>query len=433
MTTSAASQSHIIRRRHRVGLKPFDYAESGDYLFDDLDARHDRIKIALRVDISVPANIAPQYAEVVDNRDGSGVDVLRLRRKPGDQWAISIARDAWLFACMGNLAALHHEGHFRASITLDLNPTRFWSLRESSNLSDLEELSPEEALAFDPEKSRIIKAQTLDGNDNCLIGNAKLGGSTFGRRSERWRRILQIYLQKVELLLRSALAPEDAGAQIIHFSYGAVRQAEIYWELFHPDAIVAVSGIAKSLKRSDGSAILANLPILSGGSANSEWVRLPLSKDASLTVYAKTSTRLRWEIKYQDGLAEDARRYAGVLTGNIVSVLMAGCCGAGRRMRNIWSYFLSALAFDVESSEIFTFMSKLNSAVPEKNRHIVLSLLGTRRNITATGSEGIAPPSVCKALVRSGVLRPARLRNRGRVYALAPQFDQMFDQLFRQS
>ena len=311
--------------------------------------------------------------------------------------------------------------------------TRFWSLRESSILADLEGLCPEDALAFNPTISESIKALTLDGNDNCLVGSEKLGGSTFGQRSQRWRRILQIYMQKVELLLRSAFAPEGSDAQIIHFSFGAIRQAEVYWEFYHSEAIVAVSSIANSLKRSDGSTILANLPIQSGGTANSEWVKLPLSKEIALTIYAKTPTRLRWELKYQDGLAEDARRYAGVLTGNSVAVLMAGCHGAGQRMRNIWSSYRSNVTIPAERSEIFTFMSKLNSAVPEENREIVLSLLGARRNITATGPHGFAPPSVCRALVRAGILRPARLRNRVRVYALTTQFNQMFDELIPQT
>jgi hypothetical protein len=159
---------------------------------------------------------------------------------------------------------------------------------------------------------------------------------------------------------------------------------------------------------------------------------LNLTKSIRLKVYAKTAKKIRIEVIFSESsrISQILRRLGLLPSAGIVEKLLVLRNEAVKQLHKAWTTIMVVTHDGNAAADLFDFMSKLHSRVPEENRRTMLSLLGNQRRLTATPPGGLAPEAVCKGLVREGVLIPAGIVTRGpSCYALAPPWSAMFDRL----
>jgi hypothetical protein len=419
-----------FRHRSKSGLKSLSQwsrEQGAKFLFAEGDARHDRVKLKAEARVLFSPDALEDVLGDINHRDPDiRPDVLRLDNRSPTHWDVSTARDTWLFNAHGK-AQLAQPGLLIFEIELDLNPTTFLAHQTTSRIADIQARPAVEAMRVDPIVRQHLQAATADGNDNVLLGVDYLGSTVFDHRAERWDALMDTYLGKVEELLAETLAPANRWAVLDSITLKSIAQAEIHWELEHRDAVSWVSGFRKALSAAD---IETSFTVYRIG--NAECVRLTVNKEIGLKIYAKEATnRVRFEIEFTKKIHRSFRSpsRAGYRT-SLQDQLKALRVPAAKHIQRTWNEVMQFIAIEDNATDICDFMARLNRCVPEENRRKMVSTLANLRRLAETVPGGIAPPTVCQALEREGILIRTRVRKRSEPqYALAPSWSRMFDRL----
>lgn len=415
-----------IRFRSLTGLRFLNPLINSSELFPIEEARHDRLVFRVETPIHTPDIDAPTATEYIDSTDGTLVPALRVSPARPGTWRISSLRDMWLFGVTGTLRPLLHGNGLSALITLSANPTTFVGHRGPDGPLDVSNMEFSDALARDQERTWLAYSHALDGNDKVIVEPDVLGGTTFSQRQQLWDQWLTIYLNHLTDALEQLLAPPAYGFSTCEIQL-RLMQAEVYWEVSEPHAIVAVGEIANRLAEMDTAAEWHHL--VCGNDENANWVKLSLTSDIRLKIYAKTADRIRFEISYDKGIAVEVERYSDQPNDTAFGRLAGLKQAAARRLHSAWDEIRLAMSPSSETAKIYEFMALMNSSVPEHNIGLMLDRLATEGTLSATGDNGFAPRAVCEALVSVGVLRKIRTRARGRTYALTDSYREMFAEL----
>lgn len=448
--TANAPQPNV-RYRSQSGMKPFDHTRDASFLFPLGDARHDRIKLFVEARIRVPSGAYEEVLHSMASPDEDGLFAGRLRSgRDGpflELFSHEHQRRTWLVTLAGRRnRAVYREQHglIDVGLELDLNPTRYLAHQCQTSLAAIRARNPFEALRSNPRVQSDLRGRTLDASDNVLFGAELMGGRAFGQRDAHWRAVMNTYFDHVQEALGTTFAPAHFNARLMSFSMN-VKQAEIYWELASVDAVSVVADLCNAFKTASGdtrvSQVFQSRPAMAsstinlGGDRNARWLKLPLTEEIDLKVYAKMLDRIRVELTYHGGIRRHAQRACGShiatrCNSAVVETLLSLRGAASIRLTQAWDAIMALYRPFEGTGEICDFMCRLNSAVEEDNRRLMLSLLANHRGVTATDASGVASPAVCRALERKGVLQRIRPCNRAPArYALAPRYSEMFDRL----
>jgi hypothetical protein len=431
MTSMSSMPLPIIRLRSRTGMK--DIRSHGTaVLFAAGDARHDRIKARYTARVLVDPASMPDMLSEIGPPDDEGLFVGTVQPN-GLTMRLRSRRDAsrrpmWLVTGRGIVKCRPEPGFIDIDMELDLNPTRFLAHQPDPSPAAILERDPFEALRVNASKRVQLALATLDGGDNVLIGLDRLGGERFEDRATQWQHLLTAYLTHLRLALHATIRPQHIETALIEDKL-TLTQVETYYEFSAADAVSTVGDLSRLLMSADGASRLFRRAEI-GGTSNARWMKLPLTADIDAKVYAKTHDRVRVEITYTSRVEQAAERAGVARTGSTIAKLMTLNTDAARRLETFWDALMTLDALDASATDVCEFMARLNRAVPEGNRRLMLSLIANNRGVTATAKEGFAPPAVCRALVREGILTPARARQHAEArFALTPAWSGMFDRL----
>ncbi|KQP08295.1 hypothetical protein [Methylobacterium sp. Leaf93] len=403
-----------------------------EYLFPVQDVRHDFMEAQFSARVRGTAADLETVLRRLGGRGDRGV--FRLRKKTGSLWHIDTRPDSALFSAQGTIRVPQGGGLLELEMRVQLNPTRFLAHQADPTPGAIHLRPPRDALKPDPAVEARLAARSLDGGDNYLTMPAQVPG--FSERDAWWWGILRSYLGKIRQFVVDHLVSSFSRAKLERAGFGPIRKAEVQFEFYHPDAITWAGEFRNALCVADDAAESRSWGKKrrgAEGKRNTVGAYLDINKDTRLKVYAKDAHRIRIEVVFSK-----AQRISQVLTRSglspsdeIVSRVQSLRGEAVKQLAKVWKTVMQVTKACEATADICDFMARLNRQVPDENQRTMLSLLGNHRRVTATVPAGIAPDTVCRALVREGVLVPAGIVTRGPArYALAPTWSRMFDRLF---
>ena len=313
------------------------------------------------------------------------------------------------------------------TLDLEINPTRFLAYQDAPYVEQLGQLPSVEVLHREAERRLELQRATLDVQDNLLLGVAHLGGPFFGRRTADWRRSLGFYLAHVERICVDALAPYGSLTHVNDFHIQSVKQCECYWELHAEQAPLVLQQLAIVVKAGDPHAEVNRIV---GAELNATWLKINLTKKIQLVAYAKCIDRLRFEVRYQEGIQGELGATHCNVTAPIIQRLMDIRAGAANRLQRFWNDYRGRVASTAAPQQMIDFIAKFNAATPIEVRRELLTLLAANRSLIADAEAGTITPELCDALRRAGVLERSRHRQRGRVYRVARKYRAIFQRMF---
>lgn len=406
---------------------------------------HDRIKVVVTADLHYEtAEAITSYLDWIENfRDPSATpneplpndpEVFRFlpERFPGSR-DLRIEH-GWLFTGIGKFSRLSHQngGVAQLQLTLELNPTRFLAHQPGDRtLTDLEALRAPDALIENRSAAEEAENEILDSNDNVLIGLTRLGGSAFDNRTERWRRVLDIYLGHIQTLIDAVLAPPrpdqmdppttGPGVRLdVRWMHAIVQQAEVYWEYQSIDALSVVGTIAGCMQSVAEeirvTRYLSEPDLSEPESCSSERidgatsVTFPLRNNIKAIIYAKTMDRIRIEVRYNRNLRQCFRNVANGPLG-IAEILERARQDAADRLAVVFTTLRNlSITAEPDRAILVEFLAKLAAATQNDEgatRIVLTTLLNT--NGISESVEGI-PRGVIRRLRRLEVLERHRVR-----------------------
>jgi hypothetical protein len=397
------------------------------------EAKYDRVKVQVtaRIGYDDTAQIDAYLAHIAGHEGFLPDHVFNVENCPTPHTKKISVRRGFLFGGHGKITNCGAPGGSTAIInmTLELNPTRFLAHRQGATNDTYADMR------IDPEQVRQRAAATLDGNDNILMGPLRNGGTIFERREAWWASVMRDYIGRLERVLRFNLVPTEENGlppARVDLQLGTVQQAEVYWEGTCADAVSYV------LSLGDGISAVAGQMVLRRHFADARQIEIghnengvslvvnlkPSSGDVQLCIYAKSATRVRFEVRYlKDVRGTVAAHRTGQL--DIHQLLNFARQDASSRMirfNNALSH-LAAAAFD--RSDLVELLEAIYSAV-NHDRAAALALMSPLFNVGAvseTDTGGIAPRGVMDRLSASGVVSRVRVRHGGtRRYALTPVY-----------
>lgn len=420
-----------VRIRTRQIRRRFDPSWGFETLFGLEEARHDLLEVKFTARMRGTSRDLETALRRLDRKRET--DVLRLRERGRGSWHLDTRPDTALFAANGRVDVPAGQGLMVIELTMQLNPTRFLAHQPVKRADAVHFRPARDALRPDPAITEAMKIRTLDGNDNFLETSPDI--PAFDQRGPWWTTILRSYLGKIREFFRDHLAPEGSRVQIDRADFGPIRRSELQWEFSHRDAVSWVGAFCNALRVAD-DATKAGLWRGTEAERNTTGGCLDITKDIRLKVYAKTAYTIRFEVVLSGSsrITQVLRHSKSSPNAEIVDRLQALRAEAVKQIRKTWATIMDVTAQGDATADMFDFMARLNSKVPERNQRLVLSLLGNQRRLTATPAEGVAPDTVCRSLVRAGILIEAGIVTRGPArYALAPAWSAMFDRLLGRS
>lgn len=411
--------------------------QSPEFYFSPGDARYDhiRLKLTARIRTSNSGEFENVLGFLGEEGEPSSIVHSTPRDHIGPQCRYDnyTPQNRWLFRINRKLIWIPQHLLLRVDADLHLNPTRFHAYQQVASLDAIRDQQHFRSLFDFSDRREQLSSQSLDGGTNVLIGLEHLGGMSFDSRADLRRNLLQVYHDKLTDLIRCHWHRPDQHMELQELCFSHVGDAEVYWELYHPDAVSYVADLSAAITRCDALARVFDAPVERAGTQNARWVKLPLTKAIDLKFYAKTADRVRCEITYKGRggrLDQVVRRRLDRASRGWDETLEVLVQDASERIQSVWTTIMEYTSFRDRTSDLADFMGRLNDCVPDENRRLMLSLLLNHRHVTETLPEGIAPRSVCTALCRAGILRRTRLRHSGGVnYALSPEYVIMFDRL----
>lgn len=396
--TTAMTTPTFVRMRERPGTHPPTTAQ----LFSP------------RLEYGLFDRIAVRLEGVVHVENMDGLKSLARRRKaasrggvfepsgntPPSTYAQLLIRPGWHFEGIlkfpGPLRMIR-TGEFRFVCDLRLNFSRF------ANQAGLAEHWGDEAnFRRDENLSAATKQKTYNNADNVVIDAA------FGRlmRPGEVEAALSAYLLGARDLVRRDLLflAGDIPGRDWRLDSEFVQQAEVYWEFMARRAKEEAAYYGRQISpcHATGTKSDHDLDLVS--------YRQVLKKGVALSTYAKTQTRVRFEVQYVQPISRTARASGS----SIVERLLAARGDAHRRLARLVRDLCPDLS---QHSSPRRSLTRVLSNIHASCRgdavlfQTILDVLLDRAALSPTNS-GI-PEEAIQALVRNGVLRRpiARQRN----------------------
>lgn len=429
--------NQVVRYRSPHGMRSLLTQQPASFFFDETEARFDHLQVRMTatVYISHERELETVIGLIAENLGEDAV--LRCSGRSGNSFDAYTISDRWLFSASGKIRWQPEALRLSFDLKIHLNPTRFLAHQDTGDIEAIRALSPDDALRFRPERHAQLAATALDGQSNVLVGLDRLGSSAFEQRERHRQELMDVYVNHVRSLFTQALDLRDQNARLDRLELARLGAAEVYWELYHPDAVSFVADLSSAIVSCDRLTRTFEKPLERGGEGNVRWTKLALTGAIDLKFYAKTADRVRCEIVFngrQGRIEQLVQRVLGTGRTDLFQKLSVLVGDAATRLQRTWTTIMDYTAFTDQTAEVVDFMARLNNAVPEENQRLLLSLLANHRGVAQTSDEGIASPSVCRALSREGILVRTTLRQRaGQSYALAPHYSQMFDRYLGRS
>lgn len=193
---------------------------------------------------------------------------------------------------------------YHLTADLSINPTRFFRHHFNHSRASELRLTPSTLLT----RAASISSGSehiLDGNDNCLIGTSKLRHA----RSPAYHAYRDAYLRYAFQFLRQGF--EQAGSLPHQSLLGTetynLKTVETYWERACLAPLEYVRNIIEQLMTyRTGLRVVAHMKATSySRNENALSATLPLRKGVTLSVYAKTNFRVRYEIRHDLSISTD--------------------------------------------------------------------------------------------------------------------------------
>lgn len=192
----------------------------------------------------------------------------------------------------------------RISFRTQLNLTRFLQAQQLKRIPHPEKpaLATGYILAITPEQRWYRDELPLLPATNIIIGqNAKYAYALKSTREAQFRR----YLKLIYAFLKRAIETsfEGENAEVRRLAYYSLHEIEFYWDFDHDNPIDYVISILPHLRQSSANVreveYEVNVPRLDL-SCQSPCIKLALTRNIELKVYAKTNRRVRFEISFKD-------------------------------------------------------------------------------------------------------------------------------------
>lgn len=199
-----------------------------------------------------------------------------------------------------------HTDAYSLALRLSLNPTRYVAHQISRRFAGIsvDDWSLPSPAMFRRRVVRSTKLETvLDGNDNVLLS----GAAQAHGRPEAWTIHLHRYWTGLihEIEEAFALGSSGSGVPVQRVAgHLNLRSVETYWEFADPDPIALVKALEPHLfqvgsKAEARSFDYAHGERVSGRDQSARFVRVRLRAGVQLRVYAKTTGRVRFEIRHE--------------------------------------------------------------------------------------------------------------------------------------
>jgi hypothetical protein len=343
----------------------------------------------------------------------------------------------WSFSGGGKLTYKDTNNSGTIELSLQANPTRWLRTRTTVDVNLLRQLSPEALL----HSTRTVEPTGLDGNDNYLPADC-MGPIEPSARSEYRRYLLNLYFGTMREFLTDKLSPADdrnpgrpvSSLDLLHISSLdalSLRQAEIYWDLEHQNALLAVSAIKTALETLSAQSSGRHL-IETSTQRDSVYVTHHLTKEIDLRIYAKCVDRVRFEIVHKNAqhIAQAVRRAGYDSRGNMGERLDGLIRDATLRMHRMWNAIRPHLDEAAEPGDFIKYSVACAKANVGRHADKVFNILPNARGIV----ELTIPREVLRSLLDVGILdEPANTRHGGLTkYPLQRRWCLMFDELKRQ-
>ncbi|MBY5808951.1 hypothetical protein [Rhizobium leguminosarum] len=407
----------------------------------------DRLVLNCNVEIDYPnAQAIAGWVEEVSGRDGCvafpfiEMETLSTNFTPKARTATRYEHN-WIVNAHGDLKNGRREAGGKAVLvlTIELNMTRFLANQSECNLRDLDAVTPQELFLQHDELLRAARAATLV-DDNFLLGTARRGGTCFAHRAEFNHQMVERVMYGLYRLLAESLVPNDSNGLPrnvnVTIKPPAVSQAEVYWEFHTDSSLSAVGTVADRMSMASNQVkVKTYFPnsreVVIDGEQNGMGVSIVLSEAVRATIYAKTPTVIRLEIKYLKNVrGNTCRSLRG--TPTVATVLDGVHRDAFNRMSLIREAFMQIAPHTDERADLLDFLRSIDRAAAgdQARGKVMLELLFNRGSVCETIAEGFAPRSVCERLVDSGVIERVTVRHRGeRRYVLTAPYRALVDSL----
>lgn len=403
--------SPTIRKRRRRRLVRFDLTAPIDELCTPQHALFDKIQLQLSAPIRFTSRQSiDEYVSLI--ADNSGVDIPLFKSSPSEtQNSVRFSfSEGWHFSGTARLTFNDHfRGHFQ--LVLSINPTRWLDQLEHFNLQQLSNLQLGTVLRRNPD----ISSNALDGNDNLLRGFYSVGDPLSDPRVDQFMQFIAAYRIALERLLNERLVPSPLGVIPHDVTIGEIvlpspSYVECYHEFFSDDAVSVVEGLRTASRASFVNVSWQTHRIRRIGGMqrrNSNSVVIPLTKDCSVSIYAKTSQRIRIEVRFSGRLPHFAfpsdlprpqRTFERLLSGLRIEA-------TNRIKRLLQSLTPQAHVVD-QRMEMLDLLDAVYRALEHDlaRARALFSVLINSGGATETDANGILPPSALRFLLQRGVL-----------------------------
>ncbi|MEQ8393955.1 hypothetical protein [Thalassobaculum sp.] len=273
----------------------------------------------------------------------------------------------------------------------------------------------------------------MDNNDNVLLARRRV---RLGRQWA-WSAYSRLYWHSVIRLVHTLMISGDVANPNLHVGFRPelnLETVETYWEFSVDDPLSFVRRIQPCIAAQgfDPQARSFGFPrgfVVEGGAGNTLSLKVRVRPGVYLVVYAKTTRRVRFEIRHK--LKEDAQALGGSHTseGNLDVYLqwlerLAG--DASEHLNRVLGELDRYLSPPPVGHPLWLLVSRVHHvARDEGEAELILSLLVNRATIQLGPNDPLREP--VKALERQGILRRP-LTNR-QVYVPSDGYRRSIEQL----
>lgn len=308
---------------------------------------------------------------------------------------------------------------------LDLNPTRF--VRHQGYVRNIGD--PVSQWAFP--HPRLSTGGELRGGEACLDGNDNVLASPRLERMgspEAWGRQLGRYWHAVTETLDSLLTNAARVAQV-GLSRGwrfSVQYVETYWEFSASDALSLVRQLSPHLC-SYAEQARTRTYFTEQREGNTLSIRLRLPHGRYMKIYAKTTTRVRFEVEHQ--LTSSSVHLEHGHTGQTFAAfsrVLSECAEQAAVEVNALLQFLADYMAAETGESAYRLLHRIIAIAGDPEiAEAIVSIIVNRDGVALRPNDPLRP--VVSELVNAGILR--RTREYGQTYRVCPQYNLAVAQL----
>lgn len=325
----------------------------------------------------------------------------------------------------GRFTGYEERVRWRIEANLSINPTRF--VRHQTlprDLSASEEDWPEPCLFRTRGRPRYRNEIILDGSDNVLPAGGPLRTWTGPANwSRHLARSVRSSVGAIEEILRNAA--DQAGASLLdeQVSYN-LRYVETYWECFVDDALFTTDLLIPPIRSLGSRSSVRSFPAYLDTEQDglSQSLRVALRAGVEAVVYAKTSKRLRFEIRQRLSELSNTHYHRHEL-GNldeVLDLLNTLTETATEEANIVFGEISRFLEHDEASLSVYQLLSEIfHACANEDEFNVLLGTLARHQAITLQANDPMA--AAVRRLLDRQVIE--RVRRRRQTFRVAPAYN----------